>query len=82
MLALGTTVKVALDRPYPQNGNICYPQGPHALDSTWKKSKRKDELCDEERALRDGMQKRRCGWTESANVSRGRKQKTGNSVGI
>jgi len=32
---------VVLDRPYPQDGTICYPQGRHALDSAWEKSKRK-----------------------------------------
>ena len=30
-----------LDRPYPHDGTICYPQGRHALESTWEKSKRK-----------------------------------------
>ena len=32
-----------LDRPYPQDETIFYPQGRHALDSSWEKSKRKTE---------------------------------------
>jgi len=47
-----------------------------------KKARRKTNLATRKEELRDGMQKRRCGWTESANERRGRKQKTGNSAGI
>ena len=61
---VGNDIKVALDRPYPQNEIICYPQGQHALDSTWEKRKRKDR-----EELHDGVQKTRYGWMESADKS-------------